>query len=99
MVIQLSPRFSLEHYTKPDEYVLEATLAFVRQLYGPQFGNPVQTHVKHWKYSQPDNIARFESVNLPGSRLLVASDGIVGGRIEEAYECGVRAAQMLLASK
>lgn len=96
MVAQLSPRFSLEHYAKPDEYVLEATLSFIRHLYGANFTTPVEFNIKHWKYSQPDNIARFESVNLPGSKLLIASDGIVGGRIEEAYECGVKTARLLI---
>ena len=51
--------------------------------------------VKKWKYSQPESLARFENVNLPGSTLLVASDGLLGGHIEDAFECGWRTAELL----
>jgi renalase len=95
MVAQLSARFSLEHYSKSDDWVIQSTLSFVKHLYGVGFAEPEVAMVKRWKYSQPENLARFEAVNQPGSRLLLAGDGLLGGRIEDAYECGVRVAQLI----
>jgi renalase len=95
VVVQLSARFSLEHYSKPDEWIIQSTLSFVKALYGSAFEQPEEASVKKWKYSQPENLVRFEAVNLPGSRLLVAGDGLLGGRIEDAFECGVRVAQLI----
>ncbi len=94
-VAQLSARFSFQNYAQPDEYFIEATTSFLKHLYGPNFESPEVAMVKKWKYSQPESLARFENVNQPGSRLLVASDGLMGGHIEDAFECGWRAAEML----
>ena len=96
MVAQLSARFSLENYSKPDEFIIDAVESFTRTLYGSTFSSAKVSMVKKWKYSQPEGLARFENVNQPGSRLLIASDGINGGRIEDAYECGARVAAMLM---
>jgi renalase len=95
MVAQLSPRFSQENYSKSDEFIINAVKSFTQTLYGAEFSNPSVAMVKKWKYSQPEGLARFETVNQPGSRLLIASDGIMGGRIEDAYECGVKVAELL----
>lgn len=94
-VAQLSARFSQQNYAQPDEFFIEATVSFMKHLYGAAFFSPEVAMVKKWKYSQPESLARFENVNVPGSKLLVASDGLMGGHIEDAFECGWRAAEML----
>lgn len=96
MVMQLSPRFSKDNYEKTDEFIVATALAFTKHLYGTGFDHARVSQVKRWKYSQPENLARFEAVNQPGSRLLVASDGLLGGRVEEAFECGYRVGELLL---
>ena len=94
-VAQLSARFSQQNYAQPDEYFVGATVNFLKHLYGPLFETPKVAMVKKWKYSQPESLARFETVNPAGSRLIVASDGLMGGHVEDAFECGWRAAELL----
>ncbi len=92
---QLSPRFSLNNYETSDEELVETTVGFITRLYGEGFRNPTVSGVKRWKYSQPESFAEFEHVNHPGATLLIASDGLLGGHIEDAYEVGVRTAKMI----
>ncbi len=94
-VAQLSARFSQQNYSQPDEFFIDATVSFMKHLYGSAFSAPEVAMVKKWKYSQPESLARFENVNPPGSTLLIASDGLLGGHIEDAFECGWRAAELL----
>jgi renalase len=96
IVAQLSARFSLENYSKPDDWIVSTTLSFTKHLFGDAFEHAEIAMVKKWKYSQPENLARFEAVNQPGSKLMVAGDGLLGGRIEDAFECGVRVARLIL---
>lgn len=95
MVAQLSARYSHENYSHSDEEIVETTLKFLTHLYGDAFSTPVHAMVKKWKYSQPETIAQFDAVNIPGSKILIASDGLLGGRIEDAYECGAKVADLL----
>ena len=93
---QLSPRFSVEHYRRSDAELVEAVLEFLERLYGPRYARPAASVVVRWKYAQPTGIASFDEVNPPGSRLLIASDGLLGGHVEDAYEVGRMAAARLL---
>ena len=94
-VAQLGARFSQQNYSQPAEFFIDATLSFMKSLYGAAFATPEVAMVKKWKYSQPESLARFENVNVPGAKLLVASDGLMGGHIEDAFECGWRSAELL----
>jgi predicted NAD/FAD-dependent oxidoreductase len=96
LVAQLSSRFSQENFAKDDEWIVQAVTSFIGTLYGTDWKTPAIAVVKKWKYSQPDNLARFENVNSPGSRLLIAGDGLMGGRIDEAFEAGARVADLIL---
>lgn len=96
MVMQLSPRFSKDNYDKSDAFIVSTALAFTKNLFGPEFAQAEVSLVKRWKYSQPENLARFEAVNQPGSRILIASDGLLGGRIEDGFECGYKVGELLL---
>lgn len=96
IVVQLGPSYSLAHFSDPDEKILGDTVDYLQYLYGKEWGSPEAWKIKRWKYSQPESTAFFDSVNPPGSRLVIAGDGVLAGRVESAYECGVRAAQLLL---
>lgn len=96
MVAQLSSAFSNSHFDKDDTQILETVARFVERLYGAAFMAPAYSGVVRWKYSQPESFANFERVNRKGSRLLVASDGLSGGHVEDAYEVGTRTAQLLV---
>jgi len=93
---QLGPSFSQEHYDRPDEELVETVGAFMTRLYGEAFETPKSWFVQRWKYSQPVGFASFDAVNPPGSRLIVASDALLGGHTEDAYEIGLRAAERLV---
>lgn len=97
MVAQLSPVYSAEQENASEQQIVEETLTFIARLYGEKLGNPATSAVVRWSYSQPETTALFSSVNRPGSKLLVASDGVIGGRVEQAYEVGVQTAERLLA--
>ena len=96
MVMQLSAQFSKDNYDKSDEFVIGTALSFAKHLYGNDFSHAEFSRVKRWKYSQPESLARFEAVNQPGSKILIASDGLLGGRVEEAFECGYRVGELIL---
>lgn len=96
MVAQLGPFYSREHFTSPETEIVATSCDLIRRIYGDSFARPVVHHVVRWKYSQPESTAWFESVNRRGATLLVIGDGVIGGRVELAYESGVRAAQQFL---
>ena len=95
MVAQMSPTFSLSYYEQPNEWLVENVLGYIERLFGKEFGSAQVSDVMRWKYSQPESLASFEHVNRPGSRLLIASDALLGGHIEDAFEVGKTVANML----
>jgi predicted NAD/FAD-dependent oxidoreductase len=96
LVAQLSPVASLALFDDSDADIVEETSVHVARLLGSEFGQPEATAVVRWRYSQPETTALFDTVNRPGQRVVVASDGVMGGRVEYAYESGVMAARLLL---
>lgn len=95
LVAQLSPEFSKRHFESEDDLVVSATLDFVSRVFGPEFGTCEVAEVVRWRHSQPDTTSLFESANIPGNRVVVAGDGVMGSRVELAYESGVKAAEWL----
>lgn len=95
---QLNREFTQTYYEAPDAELVRTVSGYVERLYGPSFAVPVASSVMRWKYSQPETTANFENVNPAGSTLVIASDGILGGHVEDAYEVGVKAAMILTAS-
>ncbi|MFZ4506284.1 MAG: NAD(P)/FAD-dependent oxidoreductase [Fimbriimonas sp.] len=96
IVVQLSPSYSFEHYATQESKVIADAVHYVKELYRGRLGDPVVSDLKRWKYSQPTARADFASVNPPGSRVLIAGDGVMGSRVEDAFESGVLAARQLL---
>lgn len=96
MVAQLSPAYSRQFFESTDAVVIEDTVSQIERLYGQAFRAPAVADVKRWRFSQPETTATFDSANRNGSRLIVAGDGVLGGRVELAYEVGVMAAKALM---
>ncbi|MBS1713568.1 MAG: FAD-dependent oxidoreductase [Armatimonadetes bacterium] len=95
-VAQMGSEYSRRRFDADDETILEETLGDVSRLLGRDFADPVVSKVVRYKYSHPETVTAFETVNSPMSRLVIAGDGIGGSRTELAFESGVRAARLLL---
>ena len=98
-VAQLSAEYSKRRFETDVDLIIEETLGDVTRLLGERFATPVVSAVVRFRYSHPETTTAFESVNSPMSRLLVAGDGLIGGRTELAYESGVRAAKLLMENR
>ena len=96
LTAQLSAGYSRQHYELEDQAVVQTVSHFIERLYGPEFQTPASWSVKRWKYSQPESYASFDYVNQKGSKLLIASDALLGGHVEDAFEVGTRTARMLV---
>lgn len=96
MIAQMSSAYSLMQYNKPDQEIIDDVLIYIQRLYGPDYSEPEVARVRRWKYSQPETVAQFETVNQPHTRLILAGDGLTAGRVESAYESGVKAAALLI---
>jgi predicted NAD/FAD-dependent oxidoreductase len=97
MVVQMSPSYTLSYYQHREAEIVDDAAGFVSTIFGSNWRQPAVSDVMRWKYSQPEVIAPFELVNEAGSSIVVASDGIAGGRLEEAYDVGAKAARLILA--
>lgn len=96
LVAQMSPAYSLMQYEKPDREIVDDVLIYVQRLYGPEYASAAVSKVRRWKYSQPETAAQFDTVNQEGVRLVIAGDGLTAGRVESAFESGVKAARLLM---
>lgn len=95
-VAQLSSEYSARYFDVEDDKIVSSTLDFLERLYGPGWSTPEVAKVVRWRHSHPENTSSFESANRPGDKVVVAGDGLMGARIEFAYETGIRAARFLL---
>ena len=90
-VAQLSEAYSEGDYERPREPLIEVAKGYLRDLYG--MGEPVAAETMRWTFSQPMQTVEFDAANPPGARILIASDGLTGGKLHHAYAAGLRAAE------
>lgn len=93
-VAQLGEAFSTENYARGHGELVDFAADYVRRLYGLE--RLVASDVMRWRYSQPTKVGDFEAANPPGVRVLVASDGLIGGKLHHAFEAGLKAARRLI---
>ena len=93
MVAQMGPTYSNYAFDHPDDRIIQDAVVDVTRLYGKRFCAPEVAEVVRWKFSQPEVTVSFEAVNPAGTRVLIAGDGVAQGRVEHAYESGLRAAR------
>lgn len=96
VVAQMSARFSQSAWLWPDEQVIKQATGTLTTLFGEKMLRPAYSNVKKWKYSQPEEIAMFDTVNHHQRQIIIAGDGLAGGRTELAFESGLRAARQLM---
>lgn len=96
MVAQMGPDFSRTRFESSDESIVAEAVGYISRLFGKGFAGPERSEVKRWRYSQPEQVASFDLVNRAGSKLIVASDGLIGARVEFAYDAGRMSAESLM---
>lgn len=96
MVAQLGVQYSIEHFDAPDPVIVKEATTGISRLFGPTFADPVVASVVRWRHSQPETTALFSSVNPHRTNVYIAGDGVLGGRVELAFESGIMAARKLL---
>jgi renalase len=95
LVAQLNPSFSRTAWEWDDDRIVGEVAGYLTTLYGPAWTHPAVSRVRRWKYSQPEAIVLFDSINHRNERIVVSGDGVAGGRIEYAFASGLRAARLL----
>lgn len=95
IVLQMAPSYSLSNFAAPDQRIIDDSLDYLAWVFGDDWKPPEVSEVKRWKYSQPDSVALFETVNDPDAKLIISGDGVVAGRLENAYDSGLKAAALL----
>lgn len=96
IVAQFGPSYSRWNEESPEEKVLNDAMIDVCRLLKTDDLELVCSHVKFWRYSQPERTVQQSTVNRGGGRVVFAGDGVIGGRIEQAYESGIVAADLLV---
>lgn len=96
LVAQMSPEYSVRRADDADEVIVHETMVDLRRLLRMDVPAPAFSAVRRWRHSQPEATVSFDAANPPGSRVLLAGDGVAGGRVELAYESGLMAAGRLL---
>jgi predicted NAD/FAD-dependent oxidoreductase len=96
LVVQMGPKYSKWNFDAPEPDVVADALVDVERVIGRGFDSPKVQAIVRWSHSQPDSVSGFETLNPPGTRLVIAGDGLEGGRIEHAYDSGIKAAKLLL---
>lgn len=92
LVAQMSPEYSRQRFEYAEADIVQDALFYINRLLGKSWSDLEVARVHRWKASQPESLAMFDRVNTAGDRVVLASDSLLGGRIEYAYETGVMAA-------
>jgi predicted NAD/FAD-dependent oxidoreductase len=95
-VVQMGPKYSKWNFEAPEPDIVADALVDVERVIGRGFDSPKVQAIVRWSHSQPDSVSGFETLNPPGTSLVIAGDGLEGGRIEHAYASGLKAAKLLL---
>ena len=96
-VAQLGPQYSANHFASDESEIIARTVGHLVRLYGSEWTQPEVALVHRWRFAQPETYAMFDTVNQPHAKVVVASDGVLGARVEYAFEAGLRAAKLLAA--
>lgn len=94
LVAQTGPSYSRSHLSTPDDDLVRTVSRTLRRIFAGELTEPEWYHVVRWERSQPERVVLFESANQQGGRLIVAGDGTLAGRAENAYETGLLAARL-----
>lgn len=94
LVAQTGPSYSRSHMATADDALVRTVSRTVRRIFAGELDKPEWSHVVRWERSQPERVVLFDNANQQGGRLIVAGDGTLAGRAENAYETGLRAAHL-----
>ncbi len=95
-VAQMGPYYSAEYFEQPEKVIVSMAVSVIQKIFGTDFSTPDWTLVKRYAISQPETIALFDSINRGNPPIIIAGDGTLAGRAENAYETGLMAAEMAM---
>ena len=95
LTVLFGPKYSKWHFESPEGELLKDALIDIGRILGEGYETPTVTRTYRWVHGIVETNASFQTVNPAGSRIVVAGDGVMGGRIEYAYDSGVKAAKLL----
>lgn len=96
LVAQFGPSYSKWNAKAPAEKIIHDATIDVSRLLGEDLSKPLITNIVYWEFSQPERTVQQSTLNREKRKVVIAGDGVIGGRIEQAYESGVIAANTLL---
>lgn len=96
LVAQLGHEASCALWDEADEVIAQRTTEWIAAILGSDFRSALQNEVYRWRYSQPRNTIDFETMNPPGTRVLICGDATARGRVTDAYDSGLKAAARIL---
>lgn len=94
-VAQFGPNYSSNHFDASDQRLTDMAIFSLQKVFGSDYAAPDWSYVHRWQHSQPERVALFDNINPEGTRILIAGDGTLAGRIENAYESGILAAKRI----
>lgn len=96
LVAQFGPSYSKWNIDSTEEKIIHDATIDVSRLLDENLSSPMITNIVYWEYSQPERTVQQSTLNRENRKVVIAGDGVIGGRIEQAYESGVIAANTLL---
>ncbi|MEM9018073.1 MAG: FAD-dependent oxidoreductase, partial [Verrucomicrobiota bacterium] len=90
LIAQMAPGWTKEHWSAPQEVIIETSLEAVRRLLRIDLPDLQWADTQRWRYAHPKTAASLEAMK-PGAEigLFFAGDGFIGkGRVPRAIETG-----------
>ena len=95
LVAQLGHEASIRLWEENDSRVVHETVNWISGICGDRLHSVLWSNVKRWRYSLPLNTISFEAANPSETRVLICGDATARGRVPDAYESGLKAAQRI----
>ncbi|MEM0900376.1 MAG: FAD-dependent oxidoreductase [Pseudomonadota bacterium] len=94
-VFHAGSKWSAEHIEDEKADVSEAMIADLREAHGLSV-EPMHSAIHRWRYAYVDKPYGEPFVSGADDRIVIAGDGMLGPRVEAAFESGTAAAKHLL---
>ena len=93
--LQATAAFSLQQLEAEKETVIDALLMAFQELMGEALPTPTILQAHRWRYAFAKTPVGTPYLADPSGRLMVAGDWLLGKRVGDAYQSGLKAARAL----